>query len=192
MMRGPWLLAVVLAGCAAAPAPRPAEYLLTPSFAMEQAATVDTRFRAALARVTVAPYLQRHGIVLETAERRLETARNHRWAQPLDESLRRLLQLSIADASGLSVAGDPDSASGPQYLIDVDVHRFHGTADGQVQLAADWQLRRADDGTVAARHHFAEQTTTTAAGYPALVRAHATLAEELAAAIGQVLSGIQE
>jgi len=38
----------------------------------------DPEPRAALARVTLAPFLQRHGIVLETAERRLETARDHR------------------------------------------------------------------------------------------------------------------
>lgn len=189
-MRGAWLITALLAGCASAPAPGPAEYLLGPSFAMEQAANADPRAQAALARVTVAPYLRRHGIVLETAERRLETARDHRWAQPLDQSLRRLLQLTIAGTSGVTVAGDPESAASPQYLIDVDVHRFHGTADGQVQLAADWQLRRAEDGTVAARHHFAEHRSTTAAGYPALVNAHAALVEELAATIGSFIADI--
>lgn len=192
MMRGAWLITALLAGCASAPAPRTAEYLLGPSFAMEQAAIVHTRPQAALARVTVAPYLQRHGIVLETSERRLETARDHRWAQPLDQSMRRLLQLTIARTSGLTIVADPEGAESLQFLIDVDVHRFHGTADGQVQLVADWQLRRAEDRTVAARHHFAERTATTAAGYRALVRAHAALAEDLGAAIGRSLAGIQE
>lgn len=192
MTRGVWLITALLAGCASAPAQRAAEYLLGPSLPMEQAATVGARPGAALARVTVAPYLQRHGIVLETAERRLETARNHRWAQPLDQSMRRLLQLAIAGTSGLTVAADPEDAVNPEYLIDVDVYRFHGTVDGQVQLVADWRLRSADDRTVAARHHFAERTATTDAGYGALVRAHAVLAEDLGAAIGRSLAGIHD
>ncbi|MDZ7668864.1 MAG: PqiC family protein [Gammaproteobacteria bacterium] len=192
MMRGAWLITALLAGCTAAPAPRTAEYLLGPTFAMEQAATVHTHPQAALTRVTVAPYLRSHGIVLETAQRRLETARDHRWAQPLDQSMRRVLQLTIAATSGLGVAAQPEAAEHAQILIAVDIHRFHGSADGHVQLVAEWQLRRAQDGSVAARHHFAERTATTAAGYRALVHAHAALTEELGTAIGRSLAGIQE
>jgi len=106
--------------------------------------------------------------------------------------MRRLLQLTIAAASSLGVAAEPAGGRHPHWLIGVDIYRFHGSVDGHVQLVAEWQLRRADDGTIAARHHFAESTATTAPGYRALVRAHAGLAGELGAAIGRSLAAVED
>jgi hypothetical protein len=183
-------LLVVLSGCATT-ATMPVEYLLRPPLE-ERAGPVHTPPIAALGRVSIAPYLDRKGIVLETAEQRIHVALNHRWAEPLSQSLRRMLQVGVSRASGTAVAdvqyGAGNSGAGsPEVIVDVDVYRFHGSQQGRVILVADWQLRDPRSGRVLGRHEFVQSTLTDADGYDALVRAHIALLEQLSGAIAATL-----
>lgn len=189
-MRGPDrllipILMVIVTGCAATPSP-PTEYLLRPPLP-ETDGHVRQAPDAALGRVSVPPYLDRQGIVLETGDQRLQVARNHRWAEPLSRSLRRMLQVGISRASGRAVGDTRSDTAGARLVIDVDIHRLHGSVDGQVILAADWQLRDAESGQVADRYRVVRSTLTAEGGYDALVRAHVTLLDELSTAIAETL-----
>jgi hypothetical protein len=178
-------LLVLLGGCATT-VTVPVEYLLRPSLG-ERAGPIQTPPLAALGRVSVAPYLDREGLVLETGDQRIHVALNHRWAEPLSHSLRRMLQVGISRASGTAVADVQSGAGNPELVIDVDVHRFHGSLQGRVILAADWQLRDPRSGRVLGRHELVHSTLTDADGYDALVRAHVALLEELSEAIAATL-----
>lgn len=176
-------------GCAATPAP-PIEYLLQPAPADPAGLTSHTDFAVAIGRVAIAPYLDRDGIVVETADRRLAVARDHRWAEPLQHSLRRLLQTGIAEASGQAVAADAQNARGGAGLVvDVGIQRFHGTEAGRVTLVADWTVRQAAGDRIVGHHQLVRDVLTEADGYDALVRAHLDLAGQLASAIASTVAG---
>ena len=181
-----WAAALAtLFGCASAPPPT-SEYLLRLPFEADGARRTDSA-EIAIGRVSIAPYLDRDGIVIETGAQRIQAARDHRWAEPLPRSLRRALQEGIATVTGRDVV-DAET-QGPTAegttVIDVQIHRLHGTLEGEVALTADWQLRGAD-GTVA-RHSFADTVLTRAPGYDAIVAAHIELLAALSEAIARTI-----
>lgn len=175
-------------GCSTTP-PEPAEYLLRPS--LENGRTIEQPPIAALGQLSVAPYLNRQGIVLETGEGRLEMARSHRWAEPLAHSLRRMLRMGIAQASGRAVAEARSGSGAAPVVIDVDIHRLHGSLEGEVVLAADWLLRDGDSAEVLGRYGTVHRVLTKEDGYPALVRAHAELLDALSASIADTVTALQ-
>jgi uncharacterized lipoprotein YmbA len=184
MRRGIVLVILVAAGCASSPPPA-LEYLLSaqpaPAAGQRSYESVDV----ALGQLGVAAYLDRDGIVVETADGRLQSARGHVWAEPLSQSLRRVLQSGIEHASATAVAVRP--LPGAQTVIDVDVERLHGTEAGRVLLMASWNVRDAT-GAVLGQHRLVTTRLTPADGYATLVRTHEALLAELAAAIADSIT----
>lgn len=178
------LAVLAVAGCASSP-PAPTEYLLSarpaPAAGLRSYESVDV----ALGQLDVAAYLNRDGIVLETADGRLRAARGHVWAEPLAQSLRRVLQSGIEQASDTAVAARP--LPGAQTVIDVDLERLHGTEAGRVTLMASWNVQDAS-GAVLGQHRLVTTRLTEADGYAALVRTHEALLAELAAAIANSIT----
>jgi len=178
------LAILAVPGCASSPPPT-TEYLLSarpaPATGLRSYESVDV----ALGQLGVAAYLDRDGIVVETADGRLRAARGHLWAEPLAQSLRRVLQSGIERAGGTAVVAQP--LPGAQTVIDVDLERLHGTAAGRVMLAASWSVRNAA-GEVLGHHRLVATRLTPADGYAALVRTHETLIGELAAAIADSIT----
>lgn len=172
--------------CTTTAPPPPIEYLLQPALPTGER-DLGNGQPVALGRLDIAPYLDRAGIVVETAEGRVTAAQGHRWAEPLDHALRRLLQVEIARESGIAIAPRPHSGGNAALVIDVAVHQFHGTENGVVTLVADWTVRSTASNVPVAHHQLVRQTRTDAAGYDALVRAHLVLAEVLAGAIARSL-----
>lgn len=184
MRRAVALVILAIAGCAGSPPP-PTEYLLSarpaPAAGLRSYESVDV----ALGQLGVAAYLARDGIVIETADGRLRAARGHVWAEPLAQSLRRVLQSGIERTRGTAVAAEP--LPGVQTVIDVDFERLHGTEAGRVMLMASWRVRDAA-GEVLAQHRLVATRLTPADGYAALVRTHETLIGELATAIADSIT----
>ena len=136
-----------------------------------------------LGRIEVAPYLDQQRIVLEIMPGELNSAQHHRWADPLNFSIRRYLQIAIGRASGLDIAGSISSTSDVDTQVDVFVHQLHGSVSGNVKLVAEWQISSLDSGDVLARRQFSSAETIQADGYAEIVRAHAALLDELAESI---------
>lgn len=175
------IVLVLVSGCAAAPV-TPAEYLLggpQPTPSQQSHARAD----AAFARLSVAEYLDRPEIVVETRDGVVQPAFSHRWAEPLGPALRRTLARRITSSSALVVV--PEPTPDVPVRVDLTIERLHGTDGGRVVLAARWTVRRG--GAAATHHTLVETAFTSADGYPALVRAHDELIDALALAIGQSL-----
>lgn len=182
MKRALLTLSLLLQACAAS-APVTHEYLLRDSTTAvtPPAGTAEVTLNA----VRMAPYLDRPGIVVEVAPLQIAEARYERWAEPLGLALRRVLQVEIARAAGVTVvaaAGGTDS----DLSVDVSVHEFHGAIDGTVRLVADWTLlSRQGEG----RHlQFSRTEQTSADGYAAVVASQLSLARQLGASIGQSIA----
>lgn len=177
------VLGLTLAGCAGSPPVEDHDYLLRP-----QQLTVLSGGRSivALERVSIAPYLDQKGIVLQTGRSEIEVARHHRWAEPLDEAVERYLQVSIANQGEVAVESAPMTTVEEDARLSVRINQLHGTETGQVRLVADWKVEQ--DDADPKLYSFDESVRQATDGYPALVDAHAALLDELSGAIAESLT----
>jgi len=185
-MRNAAFLSVVLAvACAGSSAP-PTQYLLRAEPA-EQSGRVEAPVRVGLGRVTVAPYLDQSGIVVETEAGQVHAAREHRWAEPLDAGLRSYLRVEMSETLGYDVSASPADLVHWDYTVDVYVDRLHGTMAGAAVLDASYRITpRPGAGDVAA-YRFSRSAPLPREGYPGLVDAEADLVRQLAQAIAASL-----
>ena len=188
-MRNAAFLSVVLAvACAGSSAP-PTQYLLRAEPA-EQSGRVEAPVRVGLGRVTVAPYLDQSGIVVETEAGQVQAAREHQWAEPLDAGLRSYLRAEMSTALGYDVSAGSTDLAHWDYTVDVYVDRLHGTMTGKAVLDSSYRITpRPGAGGVAA-YRFSRSVPLPREGYPGLVDAEADLVRQLAQAIAASLREI--
>ena len=178
----PLAVALLVTGCAATPLEQH-EYLLRPQ--KLEVVSAGGRSAVLLKPVQVPPYLDQRGVVLQTGPAEIRAARQHRWAEPLDESLGRYLQVGIAKAADRPVETAPITSRSEGQKITVSVHQLHGTEDGSVRLVADYVLEDASGQRKLGS--FDESLRQPGDGYPALVSAHGTLLDRLAEEIAAEL-----
>jgi uncharacterized lipoprotein YmbA len=184
------LSAALLVACAGTP-PERQLYLLRAAVP-DVSGRVDAPVRVGLDRVTVAPYLDQAGIVVETAAGRVRPASEHRWAEPVDAGLRILLRGEISRSLGYDVSADAADRQAWDYAVDVRVDQMHGTMLGTALLEAAYGITpRAGSGDTI-RYRFSRSATLAQAGYAGLVDAERRLARELAEAIAQSLRELGE
>jgi uncharacterized lipoprotein YmbA len=170
-------------GCASSP-PESFDYLLRPQISSADYAAKPT---IALDKIEVAPYLDRKGIVLETSPGQVDTAKHHRWADPLNFSIRRYLQVALTQETAQNIASTFEPNSDVETRVDVFVHQLHGSVTGTVKLVAEWQIRSTDSGEVTASGQFSAAETIAGDGYGEVVQAHAKLLDQLASSISAKL-----
>jgi len=175
------LLPILLAACAGR-TPERHEYLL-PLPTLDPQTVSDSPIH--LLPVSIAPYLDQQGIVLQTQGAEVHVARQNRWAEPLDAAVDRYLQVALANATGRVVEVSPLTTASSATEVQVRVQQLHGNAGGKVRLVAEWSVvNPAGERTL---HHFDATVAQQVDGYPALVDAHATLLDRLARAIAASL-----
>jgi uncharacterized lipoprotein YmbA len=177
--------AVLLVACGGS-APVRTQYLLRAE-RLPQAARAAGPARIGLGQVAVAPYLDQPGIVVETGAREGRPAQNHRWAEPLSDGRRLYLWSALASALGEDVGLNPADRNRWDYVVDVFVERFHGTASGEAVLVAVFRVEpraAAEQGT---EHPFTGSLALAREGYDALVDAEVALAGQLADAIAKAV-----
>ena len=96
------VLLIALAGCAGN-TPKTTSYLLR-SQTGSGAEHSDGAAMVGISTLTIAPYIDRLGLVLEATDGQVTTARHHVWAEPLRDSLRQYLGEAISDRSGIEIA----------------------------------------------------------------------------------------
>jgi len=140
------------AGCSfLSPRPDPTKfYMLTAIAGAEPTAPVQSVSRLAigLGPVKLPDYLAHAEVVTRAAPNRLELSASDRWAEPLDESFRRVLARNLSTLLGTDqVMPFPwDPSVGLDYKVEVTVEHFERDASGGTQLAASWIIRDGHDG----------------------------------------------
>lgn len=166
-------------------APERTRYLLRDDV-QERTGRVEAPTRVALGRVSVAPYLDQAGIVVETEPGQVHAARQHEWAEPLEAGLRSTLRDGLADALGHDVSSSGGTLPW-DYRVDVHVDRLHGTMDGTAVLDASYRISPRPGSGETVAYRFVRSSSLPRAGYPGLVDAEAGLVRELARAIAASL-----
>ena len=144
-------LACALAACASSPPMR--FYVLTPAAASavggggSDAASGELR----VSRVSLPGELDRPQIVRGLAGNELQIAEQDRWAGPLDEMIRRVLNENLARASGASAG----AGAGPPRSLSLEIESLMPRSDCSVEVRAAWAVG-------AARGHVAFRTAGSA------------------------------
>ncbi|MBW2236913.1 MAG: membrane integrity-associated transporter subunit PqiC [Deltaproteobacteria bacterium] len=162
-------------------APARTQYLLR-SQTPEGSVRVDLPARIGLGRVVVAPYLDQSGIVMETAVNEVTPARNHTWAEPLDDATLIFLRAELSTALGEEVGFDPSDRSLWKYTVEVFIEQLHGTMAGQAVLVASYRIAPRG-GAAPSGYRFSRSAPLASEGYSGLVDAEAGLLRDLASAI---------
>ena len=182
-------LAVVGASGCAGTEPERRQYLLGPA-ATPPTGRVETPTQVLLTQVTIAPYIDQAGIVIETEAGQVSAARHHTWAEPLGAGLEALLRAEISSALGYQVNAS-ELAGGPSDVtVAVHVERLHATMNGGAVLTATYRL--ASHGADGATFRFHETAPLPREGYAGVVDAESDLARELARAIAAAIEALPE
>jgi len=172
-----FVLGSVLWGCSSA-TPSTSYYLLS---SPDQVASTDTSCGVKLGSATVAPYLQRTNIVLQSGTNELVPAVQHRWSEPLEAGVSRLLSRCLGGG------GAADRKA------NVRIEHLHGNTNGTVVIQAKWSLlsggSEASDVSVAIEEQFSASQPQPEAGYDSLVSTQRELVLELCADIKSAVSG---
>lgn len=175
------LATVLLSACSSNPI-EPSYYLLRPSGQLETR-QMSPSSEFALGKITIAPYLDQQGLLLQTSEGQIRPAQHHLWAEPMYEGIHAFLVKEISRAKGEDIL--PSRLGQEATVVEVRIDELHGTADGRARLTAYWWLRR--DREILSAHQFSESRPLDREGYAALVDAErallAQLAEKIAASM---------
>lgn len=177
------LLVVLLLGCASQTI-EPRYYLLRSNQDLESRQLSPSK-DFSMGNVVIAAYIDQPGLLMETDDGEVRSARHNLWAEPVYEGVRNFLLVEIAQAKGEDLL--PSRLSNSTTAIDIRIDQLHGTSDGTAHLVAYWWLRR--DGEAGTFYRFAESRDLSADGYAALVAAEEALLSELAGKIAASLVG---
>ena len=180
---------VALAGCASSAPAR--LYVLTPAPETATAplgAAVPGGPALGVGPVRLPGLLDQPQIVTRRGADEIEEAEFHRWAEPLAESVPRVLAENLAalrKTERVALFGW-DPAPAVQHQVVVDVMRFDGALGGDVVLDAHWRILARDGQELASNRSLLIQPTGSTS-YPAVVaamsRALAALSREIAATL---------
>ena len=155
-MKSLLLIVILLAAGCSSTMPEVTQYLLR----TDSPNKLDTNGEptVGLGQLSVASYIDRLGLITETAEGGVHAARYHRWAEPLRESLRTFLANEIAASANIPVrartSGDTDRKRGLTQLIDIRIDQLHGASNGNATLVAYWAIVDPGNRKVLSEHEF--------------------------------------
>jgi uncharacterized lipoprotein YmbA len=112
-----------------------------------------------LRRMKLASYLAVPFIAVRRGPNQIDFSDFHRWGEPLDAGINRVVARLLASRGFRDVAVAPWPAGARyDYVIQLDVTRFEGVippeggpAEGEVHLSATWEIIRQQDGVVLTR-----------------------------------------
>lgn len=179
------LLAVLCTSCAGQ-SPEIREFLLRTDASRVQPEP-EAATNVGIGIVTVASYIDDLGLVQESHQGTMQTARYNRWAEPLRESLRDFFAREISTAARQAVGTRRLAGDNWKTRIDIYIDQLHGTSDGRAKLVASWSVIDTESRTVLATGELADAEPLDGEGYAALVASQKTLLRQLAAEIAATL-----
>ena len=137
---------LALAGCAGTPSPKTSFYSLSveaPPSLSERATGAAAATRVSVTRVGIPGIVDRPQIVLRTATNSVEIFDFHRWAEPLQEAIPRVVAGNLARQLGPGYAVSANILPGlpPDVRVAVDVQKFEAAMDTGVAVEALWSVR---------------------------------------------------
>lgn len=136
------VIALLLAGCARTQ-PTSWYQLAATADGQTDAGTVATvQLVIGLGPLILPEILNRQQIVTRSGSSRVELADRHRWAEPLQDNIARVMRENLAALLGTEqiVAYPWSRSTGVDYQIKVEIVSFEGKGLEQAQLEALWSI----------------------------------------------------
>lgn len=191
MIRGALLLLTLLALAGCSSQSIEPEYYLLRSEVETTTRSLQPVENFALGKITIAPYLDQRGLLIETESGDLRPARFHLWAEPLYEGVRLFLLKEVSANLGKDLLPYPSTPN--TTTINARIDQLHGTNDGRAKLVAYWWFERSGD--IFSAYQFGEYQSLSSSGYAELARAEKALLSQLAAkialSVGEMKSAAQ-
>lgn len=179
------LLIAGLVGCVSSP-PEPTRFLLRaePRIELTPNSTVPV---VGWPRVTLAPYLNRAGLIVEITEHQVREARYHIWAEPLEQGIWHYVGTQLGNELGYPLNRNMAQKTSWERQISLRVDKFHGSLDGRSQLVASWSVTNFSNQGKVTQYSFSQTRDQDSGGYGGLVDAQIKLLDQLARAIAASL-----
>ncbi len=187
---GAGVLLVILSGCASAPIDGPSYYLLDAQ--AERANAIElTQFKVGLGPVELPTYLERDGILTFSNNNQLNYSENHRWAEPLQESVLEVLRENFTRLLPKQqfILFPWRQLDKPRYQVEINITQFALQADDAVVLAAVWMLHN-DDGEQIVVENSQLSLPVASLDYADVVNAQSHLLSKLSVQIARALADI--
>jgi uncharacterized lipoprotein YmbA len=182
----PILLVLALAACASSPEERFYTLGATAS-SPARVGNAAAGYSVAVGPVTVPALVDRPQMVLRTGANRVLLAEQSRWAEPLKDSIPRVIAGNLAQLldDGQVSAYPQGLSSDAGYQVEIDVQRFESAQGDAATIEVLWAVRAAGETRKAGRSVVREPAG--GASLDALVAAHGrallAVSREIAAAI---------
>lgn len=158
------VLLLSLTGCIGGKTPPSDFYLLEPlRTAPDRPASLTEKPVIALAPVRIPQYVDRPQIVTATDRNAYRLSELHRWAEPIDDNMTRVLtqNLSLLVPADVVPANTSSLAKQAAFRVTVDIQEFHVTPQGRAELLAQWRIARGDDVVLSRQGAYREPASTT-------------------------------
>lgn len=142
------LLAPILVACSSPSSPD--HYYLLSALSQPSANASGQAPVIGVGPVTIPSHLDRSVIVTRSSANRLEVNTGHRWAEPLEENINRVLMDNL-DRTGKASRLERfpwTSRDGVNLQVVVDIDRFERQSDGNAVLVARWKLIEFESGAI--------------------------------------------
>jgi len=137
--------------------------------------------------VSVAEYIDRPNLVVQSEANSLAVAEDHRWAGDLSASVARVTAANLGRRLGTGnvqiYPWQRDEEINQQVVV--DVRQLHGGADGYAVIEAGWRVYSLPDRRLKASRTFVDREALEGDGYQPLVAAQSKLLSRLADSIAK-------
>lgn len=181
----PWLLAALLAGCAAS---SPTHYYMLNPVAAPKAAVPQANYSVSVGPVSVPAFVDRQQMVVRTGPNQVFIDEYERWASPLKDGIGRVIVQDLGSLLGTSrVTLFPEStAVGASYRAVIDILRFDSELGKSATLDAGWTVSSARSGQ-SYRGRTALTEAVLGKNYADLVAAHSRALGQLSADLAKTI-----
>jgi len=177
---------LVMAGCAPTPPPT---YFQLEEPANIQLSGIERGVAVGVGPLNLPSYLDRPQIVTRATEHQLELSEFNRWAEPLKESILRVIAVNLSNKlESTRVFGIPRRDSGVplEYKVEINIARFDGRLGDEVLLVARWILTNQDSQVISTKVSIIREQAS-GDSYDSLIQAQnktlRALSDEIAEAI---------
>jgi uncharacterized lipoprotein YmbA len=139
-----YLILFILTGCGAT-SPASRFYVLSPmaeSATGQEAITDSGSISISIGPVSLPKYLKKQQIVTRSGSNELQLAEFDRWAGKIEEDIGRVVAENLAYllSTDRVLSYPAINAVAADYTIQIDISRFDGNLDGNVELIARWAI----------------------------------------------------
>lgn len=141
--------------------------------------------------VTLAEYVDRRNLVIQSGPHKIEAAESHLWAGDLDDSIARVIATNLGRRLGTgNVRTYPwQRDSEIDYQVAIDIREFIAGEDGHARIEATWRVYSLPGSKLVASKTFIAREPVESEDYEAVVAAQSRLLGKLSADIAAGIRG---